>query len=297
MPPAPLLGPSRPTALRFKLGAFEITNVTDGQIQQDGPHPIFGADQQAEAMHALMRANRAPETRFEHAFTPTLVNTGKDLILFDAGNGELRPGMPVGKLADNMRAAGLPPEDVTVVVITHGHPDHIAGLVKDGKPAFPNARLVFGAREFDYWRKGENIPEGRKPTMEAFHRIAVPFGERATMLEPGQDVVPGIRAVEAFGHSPGMLGFTIESEGRALLLAADVLSHYLVSPQRPGWHVFFDQDKEQAAATRKRFLEMSATDGLPFIGFHLPFPCVGYIERGAEPGSYRYVAAGYQLNL
>jgi glyoxylase-like metal-dependent hydrolase (beta-lactamase superfamily II) len=148
---APMLGVQRPQVYRFKIGDFEVTNILDGFVQNPSLHPTFGSDQPADAVQALARANGIP-TRFDHHYVPTLVNTGKELVLFDTGN----PGgrMPTaGKLPELLPSAGYKPEQIDVVVITHGHPDHIGGLTdQGGKPTYPNARYVFGEVEFDFWR-------------------------------------------------------------------------------------------------------------------------------------------------
>ena len=242
---------------------------------------------------AVERAGRP--TKFDHPYVPTLVNTGKELVLFDTGNPKGR--MPTaGKLAENLGLAGYKPEQIDVVVITHGHPDHIGGLVgEDGKPTYPNARYVFGEVEFDFWRKGENVREARKTNLEMFRKVAVPLGDKATFLKPDGEVVPGIRAVNAYGHSPGMLAFHVESDGRRLLVWGDVANQYVVSIQQPEWGTGFDDVKDAAIATRKRVLDMVATDKLPVAGFHMPFPSLGWVERSGT--SYRWVPATYQFNL
>lgn len=293
----------RPTVQRFRLGAFEVTSILDGTVLRNGLHPRFGADMPAEDAHALAGANRLDPERFEHPFMPTLVDTGQHRVLFDTGNGDLRRGvgvgeftmLPDGHLRARLPEAGYQPSDVDVVVITHGHPDHIGGLVADGRPAFPNARYVFGAAEFDFWKRGESIREARKANRELFMKIAAPFADRATFIKPGDEVVPGVHAVDAAGHSPGMMAFHIESEGRRLLLWADAFIHYVMSLQRPDWHVEVDDDKEKAVLTRRRILDMVTTEGLWATGYHLPFPGIGYVEKVGT--GYRWVPASYQFNM
>jgi glyoxylase-like metal-dependent hydrolase (beta-lactamase superfamily II) len=293
--PGEMTGVLRPSLYRFRLGRFEITNLLDGVTRREGLHPAFGADQPAAALQRLALANRLPPDRFEHSYTPTLVNTGRELVLFDTGNGAPRRGAGLGMLRVRLEEAGHAPGDIDVVVITHCHPDHIGGLLEDGAPAFPNARYVLGAVEFDFWRRGEQVRESRKPTRELFLRVALPLAERATLVAPGHEVDPGIVAVEAFGHSPGMLAWHIESEGQRLLLWADTVNHYVVSLQRPEWRVGVDDDKERAAAARGRLLELVASEGLWAIGYHMPFPAVGWVEKTGD--GYRWVPLSYQLTL
>ena len=300
--PASMQGEMQPTIYRFKLGGFEVATIMDSKVIRSGLTPSFGGEAAAAEVKALAKANRIDSDRYEHPFTPTVVNTGKELVLFDTGNGslsaeheQLKGRLPPGNLVARMGEAGWKPEEVDVVVLTHGHPDHIGGLTKGGEPVFPNARYVIGAAEFDFWNKGENVREARKFNRELYVKIVVPLANRATFIKPGDEVVPGIRAVDAFGHSPGLMAFTIESEGKRMINWADTAGHYVVSLQRPDLHLDVDDDKEKAVASRKRIFDMVASDGTLVAGFHMPFPGLGYVEKAG--GSYRWVPHSYQVNL
>jgi glyoxylase-like metal-dependent hydrolase (beta-lactamase superfamily II) len=292
----------QPAFFRAKLGAFEIISILDSKAVRRGLRQSYGGGAAAEAVGALARSNRIEVDRYEHPFIPTLVNTGEELVLFDTGFGtlqreydQLRGRVPDGLLVQRMAEAGYAAADVDVVVITHGHPDHIGGLMEGGKPVFSNARYVFGAAEFDFWKRGQNVSEARKFNRELFLQLAVPLADRATFIKPGDEVASGIHAVDAAGHSPGMMAFLIESEGRRLLNWADTCGHYVVALQRPDLHLDVDDDKEKAAVTRARILDMAATNDLFVVGFHMPFPGIGYVERWN--GAYRWVPHSYQLNL
>lgn len=300
--PASLQGPLQPGVYRVKLGGFEIATILDSKSVREGLHPAYGANASADDVHALARANNIDTQRFEHHNIPTLVNTGKELVLFDTGNGalpreyeQLRARMPPGNLIARLAELGHRPEDIDVVVLTHGHPDHIGGLTEGGQPKFPNARYVFGAADYDFWQKGENVREARKFNRELYVKVCTPLAVRATFVKPGDDVVPGITAVDAFGHSPGLMAFHIESESKRFMITADTCTQFVMAVQRPEWHFEMDDDKEKAVATRKRMLDMLATDRLFVASFHMPFPGIGWIDRTAS--GYRWVPHGYQMNL
>ena len=300
--PAAMKGELQPAIYRFRLGSFEVATIMDSKVVREGLHPAFGGERPASEVQALCRANRIDANRYEHPFIPTLVNTGRELILFDTGNGalrreheQLRARLPDGRLVERLGEAGYRADDVDLVVITHGHPDHIGGLTEGGKPVFANARYVFGATEFDFWKRGENVREARKFNRELFVKIALPLADRATFVKPGDEIAPGIRAVDAAGHAPGLMAYHVESQGKRLLIWADTCNHYVIAVQRPDWHLDVDDDKEKAVATRKRILEMTASEDVFVAGFHMPFPGLGSIERSGN--SYRWVPVGYQLNL
>jgi glyoxylase-like metal-dependent hydrolase (beta-lactamase superfamily II) len=289
---APLLGALRPCVHRFRLGAFEVTTILDGAQVRSGVSPPFGVDQGAQEIARLAADNCLPSDRFENTYTPTIVNTGTRLILFDAGNGTLRQDASVGRLRERLVTAGYAPEQVDVLAFTHVHPDHIGGVYHEGRPAFANARYAIGQLEFDSWSRGDKIPPQRKDNLELFRRTISPLADRMTFLRPGDELVAGIRAVGAFGHSLGHMAFAIESEGKRLLLWGDTTNHYVLSLQNPDWQVAFDDDKAQATDTRRRILDMAATERLAIVGHHMPFPAVGYVERHGR--GYRWIPASYQ---
>ena len=291
---APMLGLAKPTVYRFKLGGYEVTTILDGAIQLDGPHPIFGADQKAEDVQKLAVENFLPPSRMAISFSPVLVNTGRELILFDAGNGAARRPN-AGALRATLAEAGYSPEQIDVVVLTHFHPDHIGGLMEDGKPAYPNARYVTGQAEYDFWTPAERASGPTENVHKLVQSHIVPIAEKTTFLKGGQSVASGVTAVESFGHTPGHMAYHIESYGKRLMVTAYLANHYVVSLQRPDWHVRFDMDKQKAADARKSVFGMIAADKIAFTGYHMPFPNVGYVEPMGS--GFRYVAAGYQMDL
>jgi glyoxylase-like metal-dependent hydrolase (beta-lactamase superfamily II) len=280
---------------RFKLGDFEITTLRDGIRPGDGPHPTFGANQEAATVHALLRENGLPETKFANGFSPTLVNTGSELVLFDTGLGAGVRENGLGKTAAAIRTAGYQPEQVDVVVISHFHPDHFGGLVEGGAPAFANARYVMGETEFNFWTAPERKSGPTEKLAATIETVVKPFAEKTTFIKDGGAVVSGISGMAAPGHTPGHMIFNVESGGKRLVLTSDTANHFVVSLQRPDWEVAFDADKAGAAATRRKVFDMIAVEKLPFIGYHMPWPSVGFVEKMGE--GFRYIPNSYQVSL
>ncbi|HVJ54255.1 MAG TPA: MBL fold metallo-hydrolase [Aliidongia sp.] len=293
----PMLGASTPRHYRFKLGAWEITTILDAGAMLDGPWPIVGEDQPQAAVEALMRENLLPEKKFQPGFTPMLVNTGVELILFDAGNGAngFVPRPDGGWLAALLKPAGFSADEIDLVVLTHGHPDHVGGLIEAGSPLFPNARYLIGDVEYDFWSSPDRLSGSTEAWARIFQSNVMPFAPKAGFIKPGGEVVPGIRAVEAYGHTPGHLAFHLESQGKQLFLWGDCAHHHIASLRRPDWHAVFDMDKEQGAATRRTVYDMLATERIAVAGYHMPFPSLGFVER-LETG-YRWIPVSYELNL
>lgn len=274
---APQMGLSSTASQTVKLGGFEVTTLLAGNRTVEEPQSIFGMNASAEDFAAASDAANIPTTAAQFFFTPTLVNTGSELVLFDTG---LNPAGITAALA----GAGYTPDQVDIVVLTHMHGDHIGGLSGDAGNTFPNARYVTGAVEFDHWAAAGN---------EGFDAKVAPLAEQTTMINGGDTVASGIEAVEAFGHTPGHMAYRLESDGKSLLIAADFANHYVWSLGYPDWEVKFDMDKSTAATTRRTLLSMLAAERIPFIGYHMPFPALGYAE--ARDDRFQYVPHSYQL--
>jgi len=276
---APMMGTGTTRFNRVKLGAFEVTTLLAATAPRPDPQTIFGLNVSQDEFNAVSAAANLPTDQAQFFFTPTVVNTGAELILFDTG---LNPDGIVGALNE----AGYTPDQVDVVVITHMHGDHIGGLMRDGAPTFANARYVTASTEFDHWAAADN---------ERFDANMRPLAEKTAMIADGASVASGITAMAAHGHTPGHTAYVIESEGKSLLIAADFANHYVWSLAHPDWEVKFDMDKEAAAATRRRILGMLAADRIPFVGYHMPWPGMGYVETAGD--GFRYVPLSYQLML
>ena len=269
----------RPTHRNFNVGDFKVTTLLAGQQPVANPHSIFGLNVDDATFEDVSRANFISTDEAEFFFTPTVVNTGSEVILFDTGQS-------AEGITTALPGAGYAPTDVTHVVITHMHGDHIGGLTDaSGNATFVNAAYVTGQVEYDDWATRDS---------GGFEGKVRPLAERMSFIGDGDAVRSGITGVATFGHTAGHMGYMLESGGQQLFLMADVANHYVWSLAYPEWEVRFDMDKAAAAATRKKVLGMAAADRIPLIGYHMPFPGLGYVETRGE-GGYHFVPHSYQL--
>ena len=276
---APMMGVGTTRFNRFTVGGYEITALLAGTRTVPEPQNIFGMNVSADEFATASAEANIPTDAAQFFFTPTVVNTGAELILFDTGlNG--------AGITSALAQAGYTPDQIDTVVLTHMHGDHIGGMMTDGQPTFSNARYVTGSAEFNAWSEMGN---------DGFDTNVRPMAEKMTMLDDGGSVTSSVTAMAAFGHTPGHMTYMIENEGEQLLLAADFANHYVWSLAYPDWEVKFDRDKAAAAETRRRILGMLAADKVPFVGYHMPWPGVGYVEQNGD--GFRYAPTSYQLML
>jgi glyoxylase-like metal-dependent hydrolase (beta-lactamase superfamily II) len=173
-----------------------------------------------KTFEAHAQANFLPADRLQISFTPVIVNTGSELVLFDTGNGDARMPAAGHLIHHTLKAAGYSPDQVDKVVITHYHPDHIGGLMMGGKPAFPNATYVAAGNEHDFWSAEERMSGGTERVAKLVASNITPMKDKFTFVKDGDEVAPGIRAMAANGHTPGHTAYHIESAGQRILVVA-----------------------------------------------------------------------------
>ena len=212
-----------------------------------------------------------------------LVQTPNSVILVDTGYGT--------KLFENMKALGVKPEDIDAVLLTHMHGDHIGGLLREGKTTFPKAKLYVAQKESDYWTSRENMkkaPAGRRSGFEKSIETLAAYKGRIERFTPGEltkngtELLPGIRANAAYGHTPGHTAFMIESEGDQLLIWGDLTHAMAIQMPLPRVGVVYDVDLPMAIATREAYLDFIAKNKIPVAGMHIPMPGMGTLKRDSK---------------
>jgi glyoxylase-like metal-dependent hydrolase (beta-lactamase superfamily II) len=283
----PLAAVAQAAPHRFKVGAAEVTILSDGALQ--AAWSVVLPDRKKEEIVAAGQAS--PDIRLQ--YNVSLVKLGNDVILVDTGAGpDFAPAR--GKLADNLEKAGIKPDSITKVVFTHAHPDHLWGVVDpfDGSSIFPKARHFMAAAERDNWIKPgiENeVAESARGSALGTQRRLKELGSKIETFKPGAEIVPGLAAVDTSGHTPGHVSFLIGSGSDKMMIGGDALTDSVISFARPEWRWAADWDQDKGVAARKRLLDMLATDKIQLVGYHLPWPGLGRAERAGT--AYRFVAA------
>jgi glyoxylase-like metal-dependent hydrolase (beta-lactamase superfamily II) len=275
-------------AYRRTVGPIEIMVVSDGALSV----PLsFSLPEIPPLEAAAFLASRAlPAAGSAIPTNVTLVKSGGKVVLVDTGAGaNFQP--TAGKLVENLEAEGIAPAAVTKVVFTHGHADHLWGAIDDfdDSERFPNASYVISAQEWDFWLDPgtpARAPDWLKGMALASARILKRLERKVERRRNGDEIATGLRFVETFGHTPGHMSVMVEGSRERLLIGADALAHAAVSFVRPDWRWGSDYDSDQAVATRTRLLDALASDRIPLIGFHLPWPGHGMVERSGI--AYRF---------
>ena len=293
--PAPFQHRAAPGWTRFNHGAFECTVVTDGQIRMGAPHTTFHGGTDAN-IDALLHAALLPTDRVVLEQNVLLVNTGDQMILFDCGAGNdprfggKTFGSHVGRTLTNLQAAGIDPESIDVIALTHAHSDHCWGLVDAaGRPVYRNARIAVSDVDVDYWTdlarldtsEGARMSDTIRDLFLGAHKSLSPYlaTGRVTRLSDGQEVAPGITAHLRGGHSPGHLMYRIESERALLTVWGDVAHHPVLLLAHPEWGFIYDFDQVAAAKTRVEVFDEVVATRSAVLAYHFPFPGRGHLQR------------------
>ena len=273
----------------IKHGAFDLAVVSDGHLVL--PTSFLAPDAPAAQRDALLKAAGQTGEQYNSPTNVTLIRSGTDLILVDMGSGD-RFMPTAGKLWDNLKTAGIDKAEITKVVFTHGHPDHLWGAIDElDDLIMPDATFYVASAEWNFWT-GDNATRGLPPERAGFvtgaRRNYAAIKGKMKMVKGGDEIVPGLRIADTPGHTQGHVSLELVG-GDGLIIGGDALTHPLISFQHPEWKPLADHVPDQAVATRRKLLDRLATDRSRLIGFHLPYPGVGTVER--KDGAYRFVPA------
>jgi glyoxylase-like metal-dependent hydrolase (beta-lactamase superfamily II) len=291
--PAPAPSVQTPGFHRFKVGSFTVTTVHDGFVAR--PLEGFVRNAPLAEVQGVLRDAFLPTDRMVIPYTVTFLDTGRDLIVFDSGNGVTAAGATIGRMIANMQAAGIDPTKVTRVVMSHFHGDHVNGLLNaEGLAAFPNAEVIVPEAEIAWWGDATNetrSPEGQRATFANSARRLAPYAARLRRIGPDAEVVPGVRSVAAYGHTPGHTCYHVADGAEQMMFVADTTNRPELLARRPEFHIIFDFDAVAAEATRRRIFDRVATDRIRITAYHFPFPANGYLAK--EGSGYRFIAADW----
>lgn len=269
-------------------GADRLFTVSDGSFTL--PASMLSRGKSSAEISAALSAAGLPAQEAPSYLNITVLQRGDGFVVFDCGAGQnFIPG--AGKLMASLEAAGVMPDKVKHLVFTHAHPDHLWGSLDDfGAPAFPNATFHIAVPEFDFWHGKDilsKLPEDRQVFATGAQRHLKELAPVLKPFKPEQEILPGIFAASAFGHTPGHVAFEVKLGSEIVTVGGDALTHPVLSFAYPDWAGGFDHEGDVAVATRKKLLDkLAASKGL-LVGYHLPGGGRGRVEKAGS--AYRFV--------
>ncbi|HQS45628.1 MAG: MBL fold metallo-hydrolase [Rhizobiales bacterium 24-66-13] len=274
---------------RFTHGAFDITVLSDGYITLPGP--ILMPDIALEDRAPVIAAMGGSADAFHAKANIPVLRAGADLILVDTGSGN-KYEPTAGRLRTNLALAGIDPSDITKVVFTHAHPDHVWGTLNDnGGLLCPDATYFVSAAEWDFWMSPDIwtiLPAAWHDFARGAQRDLGAIAGRMVRVHPGEDIVAGMRVLDTAGHTPGHISLEIAG-GQGLIITADAATNQLLSFAHPRWRFGYDALSDLAIANRTALIDRVACDRTLLLGYHWTYPGIGYAERDGL--AWRFVPA------
>lgn len=293
---APMTGTPAPYFYRFRFGDAEATIVSDGTLPLGDPKSNFTGLPPAE-MDRQLADNFLPPSDAVLEQNILILTTKERTVLFDTGMGSSKLfGPTTGKLLATMRQAGIDPKDVDAVVMSHAHIDHCGGCVgDDGTVNFPNAQFYISQVDHDFWTDETRVAKDFKAFLDAARKNLLPVRDRLVFVKDGQEILPGIQAIAAPGHSPGHTIFMIASGGRQMCYIGDLAHHPVLLLEKPLTQFAYDSDPAQSAQTRVRLLTMLAANRIPVLAYHFAWPGLGHVAKQGE--GFRYYPEPMKMEM
>jgi glyoxylase-like metal-dependent hydrolase (beta-lactamase superfamily II) len=281
---------------RFNFGGGQVTVVSDGPLPLGPPKGTFVGAPDDEIKKMLTDNFLSPDNIVLEQNSP-IVNMGDKLVLFDTGMGTSKAfGPTTGRQQKSMAEAGIKPEDIDAVVFTHAHIDHIGGVVDEsGKVLFPNAQFYIAQSDFDYWTDEGKMGGPLKDFIVHARKNLLPVRDRLVFYKDGQEVLPGITAMAAPGHTVGHHIFMINSDGKSFAFLGDLTHHQILLLEKPRMQFSYDTDPNQAAESRVKMLDMLAANKIPVMSYHYPWPGYGHVVKTGE--GFHYIAEPMNMIL
>ena len=289
---APKLGPAPQHFYRFSVGDAEVSVVSDGALDLGNPKGTFTGVGDDELSKMLTDNFLNPADVVLQQNSP-IVNVGDKLILFDTGMGTSKMfGDATGRQQKSMKEAGIKAEDIDAVVFSHGHIDHIGGVVgSDGKNLFPNAQFYIAESDFNYWTDYDKAGPKLKDFVDHAKKNLMPVRDRLVFYKDDQEFLPGVHALSAPGHTVGHTIFVISAGGKQFCYTADLTHHPILLMEKPLMEFSYDTDPKQAAQSRVKMLTMLASNKIPILAYHYAWPGVGHVAKNATGGFHYYPEA------
>lgn len=283
-----------PGYYRTMVGQFEVTALFDGTFEF---HPDLLKNMDPAQINQILMHHYGQTVKIQSPINGYLVHTGDHLVLIDAGAGKLFGSDQQGHIMENFKAAGYQPEQVDIIILTHLHGDHTGGLSKDGKKVFPNAVVYVNKVDNQYWlseQTAAQAPLERQIFFKLAQQSTRPYvdEEHWKPIEAETEIVPGIKAIAAYGHTPGHTALEITSDGSKLLVWGDIVHSHAIQFAHPEVSIEYDSEPEIAKITRYAFLKRVADSHELIAGMHLPFPGIGHVVLASE-GTYTWIPVEY----
>ncbi len=279
---------------RFNVGKFECIAINDGTFIYNAGQ--YFANAPRDDLARALRDHGVDPERIPSPYTCLVVNTGAHQVLIDTGAGALTPN--VGRLLQHLRTKGIAPEEIDTVILTHGHPDHIGGNVDaEGNVVFRNARHVMWRDEWEYWTDEANLERVAAQPLggliaDVARKQLPPIEGRLDLVERETEIVPGIHAIPAPGHTPGQMAVVVVSGDDELLYISDAVIHP-IHLEQPDWYPVFDLDPREALATKRRLFDRAAAEQSLVLAFHFdPFPSLGHVVRQGRGWQWQPIETG-----